>query len=86
MGSLASDRLVDPVAAAEESELGDCRRSGGVQKKLADTLAQEAKEHPDQVVEVWAMDEHRIGLKPIHRRVWAIIDTNGSTSPLSWRR
>jgi hypothetical protein len=73
MGSLASDRLVDPVAAAEESELGDCRRSGGVQKKLADTLAQEAKEHPDQVVEVWAMDEHRIGLKPIHRRVWAPI-------------
>src|ERR1019366_2056342 len=24
-------------------------------------------------VEVWATDEHRLGLKPIHRRVWAPI-------------
>ncbi len=28
-------------------------------------------EHPGAVVEVWATDEHRIGLKPILRRVWA---------------
>jgi hypothetical protein len=27
--------------------------------------------HPGAVVEVWATDEHRIGLKPILRRVWA---------------
>ena len=27
--------------------------------------------HPQAVVEWWAMDEHRIGLKPILRRVWA---------------
>ena len=26
---------------------------------------------PDKPVEVWATDEHRIGLKPIIRRVWA---------------
>ena len=26
-----------------------------------------------QAVEVWATDEHRLGLKPIHRRVWAPI-------------
>lgn len=26
--------------------------------------------HPEREVEVWAMDEHRIGLKPILRRVW----------------
>jgi transposase len=29
--------------------------------------------HPDQPVEVWAEDEHRLGLKPIRRRVWAPI-------------
>ena len=28
-------------------------------------------QHPDTPVEVWATDEHRIGLKPILRRVWA---------------
>lgn len=26
---------------------------------------------PEEVVEVWAMDEHRVGLQPILRRVWA---------------
>jgi hypothetical protein len=26
---------------------------------------------PTAAVEVWASDEHRIGLKPILRRVWA---------------
>ena len=30
-----------------------------------------AAKHPDKPVEVWATDEHRIGLKPIIRRVWA---------------
>lgn len=29
------------------------------------------EEHPQAEVEVWSMDEHRIGLKPILRRVWA---------------
>jgi hypothetical protein len=28
--------------------------------------------HPGAAVEVWASDEHRIGLKPILRRVWAL--------------
>lgn len=27
--------------------------------------------HPDKPVEVWAFDEHRLGLKPVVRRVWA---------------
>lgn len=26
---------------------------------------------PDEEVQVWAMDEHRVGLQPIVRRVWA---------------
>jgi transposase len=34
-------------------------------------VAQAAAEHPDRPVEVWAEDEHRLGLKPIRRRVWA---------------
>lgn len=27
--------------------------------------------HPAAAVEVWAMDEHRVGLQPVLRRVWA---------------
>ena len=26
--------------------------------------------YPEATVELWAMDEHRLGLKPIFRRVW----------------
>ena len=29
------------------------------------------QQYPQVPVELWAMDEHRIGLKPILRRVWA---------------
>jgi hypothetical protein len=28
------------------------------------------QQHPLAAVEVWGMDEHRLGLKPIIRRVW----------------
>ena len=27
--------------------------------------------HPEQPIEVWATDEHRLGLKPVHHRTWA---------------
>src|SRR3954449_8761889 len=47
------------------------RRSARRLKKLAAVVAEEAAKHPDKPVEVWATDEHRIGLKPIIRRVWA---------------
>lgn len=40
-------------------------------KKLAETVAEAAARHPDAVIETFATDEHRIGLKPIIRRVWA---------------
>ncbi|HXS48090.1 MAG TPA: IS630 family transposase, partial [Solirubrobacterales bacterium] len=29
------------------------------------------KENPKRKVELWAFDEHRVGLKPILRRQWA---------------
>jgi hypothetical protein len=38
---------------------------------LAAALAEAARRHPDKSVEVWTTDEHRLGLKPIRRRVWA---------------
>ena len=34
-------------------------------------MAEVRRQHPLAEVEVWAQDEHRVGLKPIVRRVWA---------------
>jgi hypothetical protein len=71
LGGPEGDRLVGAEAAPPPSCLGHARGAGGVQKKLAAVVAEEAAKHPDKAVEVWATDEHRIGLKPILRRVWA---------------
>src|SRR3712207_6277185 len=43
------------------------RRSGGLEAAVAAAKAA----HPDRPVEVWAADEHRLGPKPIRRRVRA---------------
>ena len=40
-------------------------------KKLAAVAAEEAAKHPGKAVEVFATDEHRVGPKPILRRVRA---------------
>ncbi len=61
--------LAATAAAARRG--GDARGAGGVQKKLAEAVAEEAERHPGATIEVFATDEHRIGLKPIVRRVWA---------------
>lgn len=71
LGGPESDRLVGAEAPPTPSGLGHARGAGGVSKKLAAVAAEEAAKHPDKAVEVWATDEHRIGLKPIIRRVWA---------------
>jgi transposase len=63
--------MVDPDAAAGTSRAGDGGRAGRLPNKLAAAVAEEAAKHPDKVVEVFATDEHRLGLKPIVRRVWA---------------
>ncbi len=39
-------------------------------KKLVAQVTQVQKKHPKADVEVWTMDEHRVGLKPIIRRIW----------------
>ena len=48
-------------AASEEPEISFTRRNG--LKNLADALAEEAANHPGKPIEVFATDEHRIGLK-----------------------
>src|SRR4051794_13024825 len=65
------DRLVGAEAPPAPSRLSHARGAGGVSKRLATVVAEARAKHPDTPVEVWATDEHRIGLKPIIRRVWA---------------
>ena len=42
-------------------------------KKAPGAAAAERRKHPDAKIEIWATDEHRLGLKPITRGVWAPI-------------
>jgi hypothetical protein len=41
-----------------------------LEKKLRLRAKRIQQQYPSAAVEVWAMDEHRLGLKPIIRRVW----------------
>ena len=71
LGGPEGDRLDRAEAAPAPPCRGHARGAGGVQKKLEQAVAEARAQHPDTPIEVWATDEHRIGLKPIIRRVWA---------------
>lgn len=53
-------------------------------KKLATQTQRIEMEHPDADVEVWTMDEHRLGLKPVLRKVWAPSGEQ-PIAPVNWR-
>jgi transposase len=71
LGGPEGDRLVGAEAPPAPSGLGHARGARRVSKKLEQAIAEARAQHPHKAVEVWATDEHRIGLKPIIRRVWA---------------
>ena len=71
LGGPEGDQLVGAEAATAPSLLRHAGGAGGVQTKLEQAVAEARAQHPDTPIEVWATDEHRIGLKPILRRVWA---------------
>ena len=56
---------------------GRPRGAGSLQKKLRPLLRAVATAYPQAQVELWAVDEHRIGLKPILHKVWCF---DGATS------
>jgi transposase len=53
-------------------------------KKLTLETQKIQTEHPDANVEVWTMDEHRLGLKPVLRKVWAPSGEQ-PIAPVNWR-
>ncbi len=71
LGGAEAGRLVAPGAAAAARARRGARGAGGRQQGLAAAVARAKAAHPGRPVEVWATDEHRLGLKPIRRRVRA---------------
>src|SRR5918998_2621748 len=71
LGRAAADRVVPSGAAPAASQGGNARAERGLQGGLDAAVAAARAAHPNRPVEVWAEDEHRLGLKPIRRRVWA---------------
>lgn len=53
-------------------------------KNLGDEVAAIQTAHPESEVQLWATDEHRIGLLPLIRRVWAPIGQR-PTAPVQQR-
>jgi transposase len=52
--------------------------------RLRPLFRQVATAFPHRIVELWAVDEHRIGLKPILRKVWCV-DGKRSLAPVQHR-
>jgi hypothetical protein len=48
------------------------RKRNALLKKLPEEVEAIRQAYPEASVELWSTDEHRIGLKPILRRVWAL--------------
>jgi hypothetical protein len=54
---------------APTPRVGRSRAAGGVQKNIRPLLRAVATAFPQARIELWAVDEHRIGLKPILHKV-----------------
>jgi hypothetical protein len=55
-----------------------------MEKKLQNRSQKLCRDHPQAIVELWTMDEHRLGLKPIPWRIWAEIGEN-LTADVNWK-
>jgi transposase len=60
-----------PLAPRPHHEETSWEEQEAWKKKLATETKRIQTEHPGADVEVWTMDEHRLGLKPVLRKVWA---------------
>jgi hypothetical protein len=73
LGGIEGNRLADLQAPRPKNPRPASPEEAAAFKKLADAVAGEAARHPGTKIEVFATDEHRIGLKPVTRGVWAPI-------------
>ena len=75
-------RLRVPRPEHQESDIRRTCRNG--KKNLRRFVLKIKKENPESDVEVWSMDEHRLGLKPILRREW-VDDFSNANAVVNWR-
>lgn len=54
---------------------GDAQAQNLFQENLPILVEELKQKHPNSKIEVWFFDEHRIGLKPILKKVWSPIGT-----------
>ena len=80
LGRARRHRLVDPAAASAPSGSGDRGRSRRAQKNSSAPPPTSGASIRTRRSRLWATDEHRIGLKPITRGVWAPIGERPSRS------
>ncbi|RQH35589.1 IS630 family transposase [Okeania hirsuta] len=74
-------RLKVPRPAHDKGEITEQEQW---KKKLNQKVQEVGQKHPEATVEVWAMDEHRLGLKPICRRVWAQLGSHAIAN-VNWK-
>ena len=75
-------RLRVPRPEHKESDIRRTCRNG--KKNLRRFVLKIKKENPESDVEVWSMDEHRLGLKPILRREW-VDEFSNANAVVNWR-
>ena len=75
-----------PQRPRPQHKNGDKIEQENFKKNCLSRVMELQKEFPSHQIEVWSFDEHRVGLKPIIRKVWApekdhrqlfVIATNG---------
>ena len=62
-----------PQRPRRKHRKGNKKEQEQFKQKLPERVKELQQKHPDATIEVWAFDEHRVGLKPIIRRIWAPI-------------
>jgi hypothetical protein len=75
-------RLRVPRPEHKESDIRRTCRNG--KKNLRRFFLKIKKENPESDVEIWSMDEHRLGLKPVLRPEW-VDEFSNATAVVNWR-
>lgn len=77
-GTISNGAVFPPQRPRPRHAKADALRQAAFKTDLPHHINQVQQQYADADVEVWAFDEHRLGLKPIVRAVWAPIGSRPS--------
>jgi len=72
-GTTSSGASFPPQRPRPRHTKADVQAQAEFKANLPSQIEQIQQQHPNATVEAWAFDEHRLGLKPVIRVVWAPI-------------